>query len=142
MQDRGTVTLSDITSTCLVGKPCSKITSFSYSTHHRSYFKLDSGRGSKTRFGPFHNIFTKQAIPLPKILVLLFVPLTLSRTLQYPRSELVTNLFDDLCTDHWLSLLTISVLSTETQIQYTMSVIPKSFLHSFAGNSDSSGSRN
>ena len=71
---------------------------------------------------------SSRAIPLPKILVLLFVPLTLSRTLQYPRSELVSNLFDDLCTDHWLSLLTISVLSTETQIQYTMSVIPKSFL--------------
>lgn len=33
---------------------------------------------------------SSRAIPLPKILVLLFVPRTLSRTLQYHRSELVT----------------------------------------------------
>ena len=41
-----------------------------------------------------------------------------------------------------LSVDHFSIISTETQIQYTRSVIPKSFLHLFAGNSDSSGSRN
>ena len=125
MHDTGTVTLSDITATSLVGKPCSKITSFSYSTRHRSYSKLDSGRGSKTRFGPFIISLSSRAIPLPKILVLLFVPLMLCQTLQYPRSELVRNLFDDLCTDHWLSLLIISVLY---QQRHKYSILGLSFL--------------
>ena len=41
-----------------------------------------------------------------------------------------------------LSVDHFSIISAEAQIQYTRSVIPKSFLHLFAGNSDSSGSRN
>ena len=68
---------------------------------------------------------SSRAIPLPKILVLLFVPLMLCQTLQYPRSELVRNLFDDLCTDHWLSLLIISVLY---QQRHKYSILGLSFL--------------